>query len=473
MTRTDTLKNGMEMLRKFFMGPIYPAVVGALMLASHILNIPFYLNFINIFLICLAFLVCDSVRPFVVVMCTYVFQVSTVTMGAAPDSPYYFLGGGRLVVVILLFCAVVASMAVFCVRNRIFTLENLRSLPILPAALALSVALLLNGAFSSAWSFSDVSFGAIQILSFVLIFYFFVLGFKKERGEELCSCFAYVSAIIALVVVLETFYMYLTSETLIVDGSVVKEQVLYGWGIWNTAGQQLVVTIPMIYYGVMKNKYPWFYFTVATLATGAAVLTLSRNALIFSVMAYGISAIIACFCGKRQKAFRILIPVGILLILAAAFLFREKILSILADYVSRGLSDNGRFDLWREGFDAFLKAPVLGSGFFGVYPDVPLTGDIFPWMAHNTVIEILGAMGVLGALAYGYYRFETAKVFFRKPSLEKTMLGIGILTILFGSLLDNFIFYSLPMLYYSVALAIAFHPDLNRKSEELAEALSM
>ena len=42
------------------------------------------------------------------------------------------------------------------------------------------------------------------------------------------------------------------------------------------------------------------------------------------------------------------------------------------------------------------------------------------------------------------------------------MLGIGILTILLGSLLDNFIFYSLPMLYYSVALAIAFQPDLNK-----------
>lgn len=466
MLKSEKIHGVEELLKRFFMGPVYPAVVGAIVLLSHILKIEFYLNFVNILLISLALLVCDSIRPMITVMCTFVFQVSVETMNASPDSDAYYLGGAKLWVLIGLFAVVFACLVVFAVRNQIITPYSLRSLPIIPAAIAVSVALLLNGVFSSAWNASNISFGAIQILSFVLLFYVFVLGFKKENGKELCAYFAYVSAIIALVVVFETVYLYLTNDALIVDGSVVKEQVQYGWGIWNTAGQQLVMTIPMIYYGVMKNKYPWFYFTVATLAVGAAVLTLSRNALIFSVLAYGVCAIIACFCGKRKKAFRILIPVGLILIALMAIVLREKIMQVLSDYVSRGLSDNGRFDLWREAFDAFLEAPVLGKGFFGVYPEVELTGGIFPWMAHNTAVELLGAMGAIGTLAYCYYRFETAKTFFCIPSLEKTMLGIGILTILLGSLLDNFIFYSLPMLYYSVALAIAFLPDLNKKRIE-------
>ncbi len=459
----DKIRSGeiKEYLVRFFMGPVYPAVIGVFMLVSHMLHIEYYINFLNVALCIMSFLLCNSVKPFIVVMCTYVFQTSICTLNAEPSSHLYYLGGWRFGVAIFLFALAMLAAVFFLIKNRLITKENLKSLPILLSAGILSVAFLLNGAFSSAWTPSDICFGAIQILCFFIIFYFFVLGLKNERGEELCGYFAYVTAIIALVLVGEVAWLYLTNDALFLDGSVVKEQVQFGWGIWNTAGQQLAMTVPMLFYGVMKNKYPWFYFTVATLATLAAVLTLSRNALIFSVMAYCISAVIACFFGKRKKAFRVLIPIGILAILVIAVVFKDKILDILGDYVSRGLSDNGRFDLWGEALGAFVEAPVLGKGFFGVYPDVPLTGDLFPWMAHNTVVQLLGAMGILGFLAYCYYRFETVRVFVKKPSLEKTMLGISLLTIILGSLLDNFLFYSLPMLYYSVALAIAFHPTLN------------
>jgi hypothetical protein len=63
---------------------------------------------------------------------------------------------------------------------------------------------------------------------------------------------------------------------------------------------------------------------------------------------------------------------------------------------------------------------------------------------------------VFGLLAYGCYRIATLKPFIKHPSLAKSMLGLSILIVLIGSLLDNFIFYIPHMLYYPIALAIAF-----------------
>ncbi len=456
MIKNFNLERLIKQLKSFFLGPVYPFVVGGMVLVSHVFKIEYYLNFVNIALCILALLVCESLRPLIVVLCTYVFQVSVHSMSISPDSPSYYFGGVKLVTMVILFVLVAAALVFFFYKNKLITKAYMRTLPMKSAALLLSSAFLLNGVFSSSWVVSDLFFGLIQVLCFFVIFYIFLLGLRKEKREELASYFAYVSAVIALVLIGEVIYLYLSNDALIVDGSVVKEQIQFGWGIWNTAGQQLVMTIPMLFYGVMKNKYPWFYFAVAAMTVFAAVMTLSRNALIFSVLAYGACSIIACFFGKRQRPFRIIIPIGIAVLVIGGIVFKDKIFEILADYVSRGLSDNGRFELWGQGIDAFFSAPIFGKGFYGVYPGHPPAEGFFVWMAHNTVVELMGAMGAIGFAAYAYYRFETVKQFIKQPSLSKTMLGISLLTVLLGSLLDNFIFYSLPMLYYSVALAIAF-----------------
>ncbi len=453
---SSNLKNK---LNKFFVGPIYPALVGALILLSHIFKIEFYLNFVNIGLCILSLVICESLRPFIIVICTYIFQISEYTLKLGRSSPLYYLGGWRLAVAVILVVLVFFALVYFALKNLKLTKNSFKNLPFIPAAIILSAAFLINGAFSSSWSPASLAYGAVQVVCFFVLFYCFFLAFRGEDRAELCGYLAYIASIIALVIISEIAFVYLTNDAIIINGSIVKEEIRFGWGIWNNAGQQLAMTVPIIFLGVMKNRYPWYYFTVATLATLAAVMTLSRNALIFSVLAYGVSALIACFFGKQKKAFRFIVPIGIFLLLAAAFVMRERIFALLGDYFSRGLSDNGRFDLWREALDAFRSSPVLGKGFYGVYDRMPWTDDIFPEMAHNTVVELLGAMGVVGLLAYAYYRFETVRAFLKQPSLDKTMIGISILTILLGSLLDNFVFYFPPMIFYSIAAAIALGSD--------------
>jgi len=469
MEKSARLVNIKENLKKFFNSPLYPMLVGAMMLLAHVFGIELYVHFVNAPLCALAFLVCDSIKPFIVVLCTFVFQASRLTLDCNIDTANNFYSGWRIALAIVAVGFVLICAVYFYIKHKKISPEKLKSLPMLPAAAFLSLAFLLNGAFSAGWSFGTLSYGAIQVLCFFVLFYLFLLGFDGEDREELVRYFALVTAVIASVLVLEVGWLYISNDELFVNGAIVKEEVQFGWGNWNTMGQQLVMTIPMLFYGVMKCRFPWIYFGIATLATLGAVLTLSRNALIFAVLTYCACCVIACFFGRMKKAFRVLIPLGILGLVLFAVIFREKILNLLDDYVNRGLSDNGRFDLWREGLEGFLEAPIFGKGFYGLYPEFEFTGGVFPWMAHNTVVELLGALGIFGLVAYLFYRFETVRIFVCRPSLEKTLLGMSMLTIILGSLLDNFLFYVQPMFYYSIALAIAYKLSEEKEKAHLSE----
>jgi O-antigen ligase len=282
---------------------------------------------------------------------------------------------------------------------------------------------------------------------------------EKEKSEDLGRYFSYITLLMAGVIIIEMIHLYLTSETIFVDGSIHKESVALGWGIWNLIGTSLAVMIPTLFLGVMNNKYPWLYFAAACLTYVFAVLTMSRNALVFATLAFVVSVIISCFVGKNKKAFRIITFIGIVGVLLFILLFFGKIKALLGDYFERGFSDNGRYDLWKLAIDTFKEHAVFGNGFYGFFTDAVYEFGGVPRMAHNTVLEILSAMGTVGILCYLWYRVSTAVTFFSRPNKMKTMLGLSILVFLLGSLLDNFVFNIHPALYYSVALAIAVRSD--------------
>ena len=62
-------------------------------------------------------------------------------------------------------------------------------------------------------------------------------------------------------------------------------------------------------------------------------------------------------------------------------------------------------------------------------------------------------MGTLGLLAYNYHRYQTFRMTFTKPMLEKTFLFLSILGLLLTSLLDCHLFNLGPALNYGILLA--------------------
>lgn len=455
-----------EALRRFYLSKLYPPIVCAIVFLGHVTGLEVYLNFINTLLLVGALLVCDTVRPFIVSMCTYVYQVSIRNSPGHPTFSDYYYTGWRLVAFSIVIALIIGAIVAFIIKNRIYRRLSFKNTPLLIPLLVLSCAFLLSGVFSGKWTAANLGFAAANIAVYLFAFLFIYHGLSEEESaDELAGYVAYVTLCIAFLISGELITLFLTSDAVFADGSIVKTEVSLGWGIWNLVAVSLAILIPVLFYGVQNNRYPWLYFFAATVAFVMSVLTMSRNALIFSTLAYAACVLILCFVGKYKKVFRIITAVGVLGVVALTVVFFDKIQLLLGDYFERGFSDNGRYNLWRAAFDNFLSAPVFGVGFHGFDVETAVFGFL-PKQAHNTVIQLLSATGVVGLLSYGYYRIMSAIPFLKRPSLMKSLFGISILVLLGESLLDNFIFNFYPMLYYAVILATVFKKSREEQAEK-------
>lgn len=445
----------------FYNGNLYPILIAALVLFGGITGTEVITMLLHAVVLWGAFLFSDSVKPILVSFLTFVYQISVKNAPFSPTYSDYYATSWRIYVLFLAGIIIFAGLLVFAYRNKIFSFEKLKKTPLLISTLVFSFGLLLNGIFSGEWIFSNLVFAFSNVAVYLIAYVYVYNGFSKnDRAESLGSYFSYIALLATFIISIELIHRMITNENTFTDGSINKVAMSLGWGIWNLIAVSLAILIPLLFYGVYKNRYPWLYFGAATLAYVMSVLTMSRNALIFASLAYAVCIVISSFVGKHKKQFRIITVSGIALVLIFAVVFFDKIYVLLADYFERGFSDNGRFVLWQGAFESFLENPVFGSGFHGLNIDT-VQFSFLPKMAHQTVLQLLGATGIFGLLSYLYYRIKTALAVFKKPNLLKTMMALSILVLLLESLLDNFIFNVYPVFYYVVALAI-----ISRSNEE-------
>jgi O-antigen ligase len=271
-----------------------------------------------------------------------------------------------------------------------------------------------------------------------------------------------------MVLVGEMAFVYLTYDNLYDEaGSVIKESIVLGWGVCNPIGYSLGVLIPILMLGAMRERFSIIYFAGAIICWGTAIITLSRNALLFATLFLGISVISGCFIGKRKKLFRIMTAAAAVMGVIVFILIFGKLKVLLIDFVNRGLSDTGRFELWKLGIENFKQYPIFGTGFFG-YNDnhTFIAANFLPTMAHNTIVQLLSSMGIFGLLAYLYYRVSIFIPIIRKITTEKYMLMLSLLYTMASSLLDNFVFYIYTVFLYAVILAVLVRISEKQKKED-------
>ena len=453
-TRISSILNK-NTLKAFCEGPVYPIVIAAIVLLGSLTGLEVIFNLFFIALACLALALSDTIRPFLASLCTFIFQLSVKNSPFFPNYSSYYVSSWRLPVLIGTAIVLLCFLVYFIIKNELYRGLSIKKTPLLLPLLIFSPALLLNGAFSKEWTYKNLIYAGAQIIVFLFVFLLIYQGIRNDRADTLGSYFAYLSMLMTLIISAELIALYLTSDNVFIDGSINKVGIALGWGIWNLVGVSTFVLIPMNFYGMAKNKCPWLYFATATLAWLTSILTMSRNALIFSTLSYAACVLIFSFIGEKKKIFRIIVLIGLAFAAVFAVVFFDKIYSLFKDFFDRGLSDNGRYALWSSAFKNFLEAPIFGKGFYGFNTPVDTFGAM-PESAHNTVLQLLSAGGIVSLLAYAFYRFKTLIPFIKKPCLLKTMLGISVLALVLGSLLDNFIFDIYPTFYMSAALAIAF-----------------
>lgn len=461
-------ENAKDILQAFYMGKIYPAIVCAMMFFSYMTATEVYVNVVNLVLLSIGLFVCDSIRPFIAVLPSYLYQFSMKTSMPTPEGLGALLSGTNLLLYIASFSLLAIALVTFFLRNGLLSRENLTSLPLKFSAIVLSAAFLVNGIFSDRYVFSSTIYGVIQIVTFFGIFYLFYLGLKNDDADGLVGYLSYVLSWVAVLIFADTLYLYITSSgEFITDGILNRGLIIYGWGNCNTAGQCAAAVIPICFLGVIKNRGYWFYILAATLSLASAYLSTSRNALLLGAFAYVVSLLICCFFGARKA--RTAITAGsIVAVLAVVMLiFKDTTFVILNQYIDRGMDSSGRFELWDYAVMLFKESPIFGKGFFGTYTETYHLEWGFPTMLHSTPLQLLAGTGVVGFVAYYFYRICTFVPFLKNPNIAKTMIGGSLLVILVGSLIDNFVFYIPHMLFYPVALAIVYKMEADGESSKL------
>ena len=437
------------------MGREYPLLIAALVASGSILGVEAFTVILHSALVILAITITNSLKPVIISLLTFVLQISVKHAPFHPTNSDYYYTGWRLPAFIITGSALVAGLVFFILRNKLYKNLSFSKTPLLKPLAFFAAALMLGGIGSDGWSITDIAYGVSNAAVYLLLFLLLYYGISED-SDLLIDYFSYISALTALVIISELAALFICSDEIFIDGAINKTAVSLGWGIWTLVGISLSVLIPIIFYGAEKGKSPVIYTAITMLTFILAALTMSRNALVTATLAFASSLIFLSIYGERKRFFR---RVALFVLLTAALvspIVYDRVRRILADYFERGFSDNGRFKLWRIALKSFCERPLLGNGFSGLvvsdellYPFGPLVKQ-----AHNTIIQLLSATGLFGAVSYICYRIESVKPVFKFPSPKTILAGMSVAVLLVGSLADNFLFNIDPTFHYTVSMVI-------------------
>ena len=450
-------------LCRFFIGRAYPALICLLVLLGHILSLELASASAVATLASAGLLATESILPAIAPILTLVFTLSRMHSPGIPSYSDYLFSDGRPIALALLSLAFLLSVA-WVLASRIKGGARLSPSVMLPVCM-LCAAFVLNGAFCAEWSARSLVFGIFEALVYLLPAIVFCIGLDGEL-ERAADYFAYVSTLCVLLLSAELLWLYIGPDTPLIGGESVKSMIVFGWGIWTSAGAAIAVLIPAAFVGVIYSRRPYLYLSAATLAMLAIYATHSRGALIFGAAAYFVCLIAAARLSRIRRACLAII----LFSLAFGVGFAAASWQRLPELISALLSDNGRFRLWEIGISEFLSSPLFGTGFFGFeYPEGEgyfLGADFLPPMLHGTPVQLLGSMGIFGTATYAYYRISTALPLVRDPDPERLLVFFSGAMMLLISLVENYVFQFWPTLHYSVAIAVSRLPRRGNKNEK-------
>lgn len=242
------------------------------------------------------------------------------------------------------------------------------------------------------------------------------------------------------------------------------EKSLSGQASPNQYANLMARSLPVLFYLSAKKKKWSFLWVIPTfLMLGLIALTNSRATILF-VAIFTVCAVVVCMIKTPRKiawivTFAVLCALAIGVIAIKGDLFK-KIFSVTLD---RKFSDSERFDVWALGWKRFTLYPIFGTGF-----DYDMSGIVHSrfsvYYYHNTLVQTLASMGIVGCFAFGFYMFSGTKTILDTKNVKAYVIGIILALIFVISLLDIH-FYSPQSLWQEVTLVMCCYAIKPPKKE--------
>lgn len=436
-------------IRKFYRGIWYPYLVAALAFAGHTTgwDVPF------------ACLILLSALPGLFVMHDAEFLVSpfimlTFTVTARYYDPVTadyrydrFLEKPRSILFLVVVGIVVVALIAFMIRNRLGANRVGRS-PVFISLTVLCGVMFFNGAFNPLYTPKDLMFAAIFALStlFVYVLFAFYGNFDRRSIDRFFFCLV----IAGVLILAELLFAYLT-RVRFAEGTIVKESVVVGWGVWTTVGGMLAFLLPAPFYFARWHRNGWLFYLIGLAMFAGTLFSQSRGALLVGGAILLICLVLVSMDGSNRRQNRIFTAVVVALMAVGALLLSNRFGTVIRNFAEYGFGDNGRFALWEAGWKHFLKYPVFGSGFYDSYLS-EWNFVVYPYLYHNTLVQMLAACGAVGLLAYLWHRAMTVRLLLCRRNIFKWFLGTCVLGLLLFSLIDVLFFKTFPTIFYALML---------------------
>jgi len=376
---------------------------------------------------------------------------------ANPNSIFTFANGLWFIILyLLLFLSVLTVRIVLNKRRGLFVGVKWK---LFTGLVCLSFAFLLGGTGQPEYTFSNLIYSVLLILSLGLLYFVLVLlvDWKTVRKDY----FAWIGMFMGLIVAFEVLNIYMLGEVIDENGVFNVAKLFSGWGVSTNIAGVLMCAIPGAFFLVFTKERPLPYILAATFIYIMAVFTGSRNGILIGGMAFVASAVIALKPKENRRKKLITYAVIFAFCLVLSLIFYKITVGIFKHLLTDGVLDFGRLNIYTNGLNQFLASPILGKGFFACNAFSWGTENLtmIPPRWHCTIVQMLASCGIVGAITYAYHRYQTVKLLLENFTKEKLFIALSIAVLLLSSLVDCFLFNIGPGLFYSVMLAFLEKSD--------------
>ncbi len=403
--------------------------------------------------------VCDDLRFLLMPVISFAFMIPTLHGANVPYYSRFYLEHIPLTLEYVLLLLLFGSILCFIARNRPNQISFKQ--PVLLGMILFCGTLMLNGIGSKYYCLSDVIYPLTMVIALVGFSLLFCAYVRFDR--TVFDHFMFCILVLGVMICLQLVFTYLDDGPegmkYTASGGVDKGSLLFGWGNSTAIGGMLAFLMPSGFYFAHSHKHGWIYYLLSGFIYIGVVLSQSRGALGAATLTLLLSLVTLFIGGKNRKINRIFTGAVVAVGLVGAVLLHEKVLRVLQTMLEIGLRDRGRFDIWENALKKFLEYPIFGAGF---YTDFYYSGwkkDVYPYLYHNTPIQVLSSGGIVAFSAYVWHRFTTVRMVVKKPTPYKLFGGYCILGLLIFCLIEVIFFATYPTLIYAILLMFLSKSD--------------
>lgn len=458
-----------SLINKFLYSKLYIVLIGVLTLLCNIFSFEIPLFYIVVTLgAIIPFFFCGDYLPAIAPLSmTYVsisWKANNVTLGTS------LFGGSKVVHLYVL----VVLIALFIIPRLIYDVIRKKERRVKPRLWLGFILLLpcyvLGGIFSGHFEGRTALYGLVNFLSisgcyFVILY---ALNWKNINKDY----FFWVMMVLGLVVTSETIYMFIAN--LVANNMFAIKDVVNmyaGWGMRNNIAAQIALCVAApLYLAIKWKKLNWLYILASVFMVFGCMCTNSRGGTFVTGLIFAAGFIVLLIKSNKKQRIIALTTVTIVFVSFRMFYILEKNLILEAfprifDPNSTVKFLNGRQMDWAYAISDFKENIFTGVGFYKckAYQFFNFSTGFVPPRYHNIYLQYLASTGLVGLFAYLFHRYQTLKLTFRKPTLEKTFIYFTVIALVLTSMVDNHFFNMGPGLNYCVALAFIEGIEINKR----------